>query len=221
MLQRPSVPLFLQFKLSHKMVRRSAMEIRSGHFKTTPFFRMHIWSRTKSRQQALLMDLEDAGMDVYYVAPAFFSDVEFNNAFQTHTVNAKSIFVRPSVIGRLTDDEEHWVAFNKSLKPYVCSTPKPSEQKVDFANVTRNIEKKLERRSAILTSDRVGQLLSTLVSIVTKDDSVDGRVFGGIQSTSEQLGQPRNEGIGAALQKVAYIARTFLSCELLVASPRQ
>lgn len=218
MLQRPSIPLFLQFKLSHKMVRRSAQEIVSGHLKTTPFFRMHIWSRAKSRQQELLMDLEDAGEQVYYVAPAFFSDTELNSAYLNHMVNARSIFVRPSLIGRLTDNEEHWVAFDTTLTPFVCSVPKRSNQKVDFDSFSLRVLKRVVRSPNTLSIKRASQLLDTVLSVAMKDPSVDRKLFQQIQSASEQRITTLGNNVVLVLQQVAYIARTFLGCELLVVS---
>lgn len=71
-LDRPGLPLFLQFKLSDRMVRNNAKEIRDGVFPRNSFFyRMHLRCGQSSTQHHLLLNLEDQGEEVYYVAPAF------------------------------------------------------------------------------------------------------------------------------------------------------
>jgi len=63
--------LFLQFKLTDRMERASAREVREGVL-TTPLFRMHLRSSARSDQHQLLLDLETAGNAVAYVAATFF-----------------------------------------------------------------------------------------------------------------------------------------------------
>lgn len=121
----PGLPVFLQFKRSDSMVRRSAWESRL--FATLPFFRMHLRSRRHSRQHELLLDLESHGNVVLYAAPGFTTPLELSGAFTSDTVVSQSIFVRPSAIGPLRDDNLHHVAFQLPAPAYFCSEPKPIE----------------------------------------------------------------------------------------------
>jgi hypothetical protein len=46
-LYRPGAPLFVQFKLADRMVRRNAAEVKAGWL-TIPFNRMHLRARKRS-----------------------------------------------------------------------------------------------------------------------------------------------------------------------------
>jgi hypothetical protein len=122
----PGLPVYLQFKRAARMVRRSAQE--AGVFKSLPFFRMYLHPRDQSDQHHLLLDLESEGNVVTYAAPGFSEADELNEAYSIDRVVARSIFVRPSAIGPLTDDERHWVAFQTEPPLAVrCSEPHPIE----------------------------------------------------------------------------------------------
>jgi hypothetical protein len=100
MLQRPGLPLFLQFKLSDCMIRSSAQEVQDGLF-NVPYYRMHIRPARHSEQHEMLLDLESRGNEVYYLAPAFHTPEELNDSYLTHQVRARSLWLRPSIIGPL------------------------------------------------------------------------------------------------------------------------
>lgn len=125
LLERGGVPLFIQFKLSHCMVRASAEEVRHGVL-FPPFYRMHLFPRTESRQHGLLLDLENQGNAVFYGAPEFHQQHEFNAAYLTRRVEQRSWFFRPVDIGPLLDDGPHHVAFRAGEDHgWFCSTPTP------------------------------------------------------------------------------------------------
>ena len=109
-LNLPVSPLFLQFKLSDCMVRDTAYEAQMGLL-ATPFYKMHLQRGDKSRQHKLLLDLEAIGNAVYYVAPAFHLEEEFNRAYMRRSILTDSVMIPPSQIGPLTDDENHHIAF--------------------------------------------------------------------------------------------------------------
>src|SRR5690349_10920803 len=61
--------LFLQFKLTDVLTRRSARETREGLLEP-PFSRFWLHRRDRSSQHQLLIDLEQQpGSQVYYIAP--------------------------------------------------------------------------------------------------------------------------------------------------------
>ena len=94
----PGLPLFLQFKLSDCMVRESAYEA-GENILTTPFYRMHLRPQNRSRQHKLLLDLEATGNAVYYIAPAFHREEEFNQAYTNRSILTDSVMISPSHIG--------------------------------------------------------------------------------------------------------------------------
>jgi hypothetical protein len=125
-LKLPTIPVYLQFKRSHRMVRRSAKE--EKYFPKMPFYRMYLHRRHHSDQHKLLLDLEKKGNLVRYAAPGFTNSSELNDAYSADRVASVSLFVRPSKIGALKDDNSHWVAFQTAPRmAYFCSDPRPVE----------------------------------------------------------------------------------------------
>lgn len=126
-LDRPGAPLYLQFKRSECMTRRSAREYRSilnqGSQLPVPFYRFPITESEKSDQHELLLALDTAPNLVFYAAPRFHRLSEINNAWQIGAVASRSSFVSPSEIGSL-DDERHTVAF-AGAGSWLCSDPRP------------------------------------------------------------------------------------------------
>lgn len=126
-LDRPGAPLYLQFKRSEFMTRRSAKEFRSvrdqGGVLAIPFYRFAITEAAKSDQHELLLALDTSPNHVFYVAPRFHRVSEINEAWSATAVAARSVFVSPTEIGSL-DDERHAVAFDPSGS-WICSDPRP------------------------------------------------------------------------------------------------
>ena len=148
MLQRPGLPLFLQFKLSDCMVRNSAQEVKDGIF-TTPFYRMHIRPTRHSEQHQMLLDLENDGNEVYYSAPAFHTPGQLNDAYLTHHVGDRSLWLRPSLIGVLPDGRDHRVAFTIPGNRHFYSKARPLDSKGDFDEFTRHIQGAYRQRAEL------------------------------------------------------------------------
>lgn len=122
-LELPAVALYLQFKRSERMTRRSAKERKAiGPGLYVPYHRFHVTEAKKSNQHDMLLQLDDGNSLVFYAAPRFHTLQEINWAWEHNAVSAQSIFVAPSVIGTL-DDDSHSVAFD-SIDTFVCSEPK-------------------------------------------------------------------------------------------------
>ena len=123
-LDRPGVPLYIQFKRSNVMTRRSADEIKNLALPLDlPFHRFYITERNRSLQHASLVALDDGVNEVYYAAPRFHTLAGINSAWASKTVMQRSIFIRPSQIGPINDDLQHRVSFDDSVT-YFCSEPK-------------------------------------------------------------------------------------------------
>jgi hypothetical protein len=126
MLDMPGVPLYLQFKRSFRMTRRSAKEIKKHKKRLSiPFHRFHITDAGTSAQHTMLLELDDGKNNVFYAAPRFDSIDEINAAWVAKEVAERSIYVRPQEIGVL-DDELHHVAFDAN-RTFICSEPKEIE----------------------------------------------------------------------------------------------
>ena len=129
-LDLPGFPLFLQFKLSDCMVRSRVYETQQGLL-TTPFFRMHLRPLKRSRQHQLLLDWEATGKAVYYVAPAFFKEPDFNLAYTSGSILRKSVMISPAAIGRLPSKENHHISFKNVQQGFGYRLSR-SEQKVEI-----------------------------------------------------------------------------------------
>ncbi len=111
-LEAPGLPLFLQFKRSDHLSRRTAREIKAGAPLTVPFYRFEITGRSQSEQHDMLVGLDVDPNVVLYAAPLFHRKAEFDDAFLRHVVRQRSFYVRPRDIGVLADDDAHRLSFD-------------------------------------------------------------------------------------------------------------
>jgi hypothetical protein len=207
----PGAPLFLQFKLSHRMVRASAIEERQGVLHT-PFYRMHLRPTKHSQQHPMLLALEKSGADVYYAAPYFHTPAELNAAYASNDVRNQSIFIRPSEIGALPDQHEHHVAFKRRRPIYICSN-QPREVRESAENL--RFDKRLEEAFAGSkplepNTDSIASWADRLQQIV-----VDHRPY--MSWISDQsLSAVSNR---TPLQRFAYLAQMFFGCNVVLIAP--
>jgi hypothetical protein len=115
------VLLFLQFKLSEYMIGAAAAE---ADVIGVPYYRFSLMPTWQSAQHALLFDLEGSGEEVYYAAPEFWTQEQFNAAFLAPSVAANSIFVAPSWIGQVNDEVSHRVVFNQHAAHFLSEPRK-------------------------------------------------------------------------------------------------
>jgi hypothetical protein len=112
LLERSGMPMFLQFKLSDCMKGPRAMEAKRGDF-APPFFRFHLRCGKDMNQHSLLVELNNRGENVRYIAPAFYLSDDLNEAYRTNTVVDQSIQIAPNQIGNLPVGRHH-VTFSRS-----------------------------------------------------------------------------------------------------------
>jgi hypothetical protein len=201
----PGIPLFLQFKLSDCMVRGYADEAKRG-FLSVPFYRMHLRPLSKSKQHQLLLDLETRGERVYYIAPAFHTEDEFNQAYQKRMVITRSVCIRPKNIGTL-DTSEHYVSFqNSGVKfGYLFSE---SEGRIAI----EHWEDVLNQARAILETTQP-VLRSTILAIQERMIAILDRRLERRINWDEFLGLRRDEN---PVRTVASISQIFFDCTLFI-----
>jgi hypothetical protein len=89
-----------------------------------PHYRMHLRPLKHSDQHDLLRALESTGKKVYYAAPEFHASTDLNDAYLKNEMILRTAFFRPNAIGKLPDDDEHFVCFRAgSTFGYICSEP--------------------------------------------------------------------------------------------------
>jgi len=207
MLKKPGIPLFLQFKLSDYMSRRSAYEYQRGWF-SPPFYRMHIRPARFSDQHEMLLDLEKAGNEVYYSAPAFHEPWELNQAYLGHNVKSRSIWLRPSWIGPLPDDDDHHVVFQHPGNKRFCSTSRPIEHKADFDSFTEKIIHSLKERGAFaLTNQYLIDVSEQLTEISRKRSDIPTKIY---ESTRKETNS------WSAIKRIAFYSSMFLGAQLFI-----
>ncbi|WP_154222307.1 hypothetical protein [Marinicella rhabdoformis] len=144
-LDKGGIPLFLQFKLSDYLKTKSALEYKKGKI-SLPYYRMHIRSKKYSRQHELLLKLERDGNEVYYSAPGFHEPGELNDAYLKQKVKNRSLWVKPTYIGDITDNKEHCVVFKLPKPHYFCSEPKEIKKDLSFESFQNEIYSAFEER---------------------------------------------------------------------------
>lgn len=118
------VPLFIQFKRSEVMRRKSCREYKDKNTNfQPPIFRMHLHCSHKFRQHFLMQDLESKGSVAVYCTSA----VEDKNALDAHYSDGKtfdaSTFFRPLEINLPSLDVSHHVSFCRgSTRAWVYSS---------------------------------------------------------------------------------------------------
>jgi hypothetical protein len=211
-LDRPGIPLFLQFKLCDYMTRRSCREARDGSF-NVPCYRMHLRSARVSRQHEMLLDLELSGQEVYYSAPMFHEPEELNAAFLASAVRVRSVWIRPSEIGPLPDERDHHVSFEPGSPWTLFSEPVRLKTKRDFKEVTDSLRRQVQERGRTsLTRESLEQLAEEITAIADKRREIHVRQKGVTREVAR---------MAAPLQRVAYYASVFLESQLFVIHLRQ
>ncbi len=206
-------PLFLQFKLSDKMVRHSAKEAQDGHL-TIPFFRMHLRPTNHSQQHPMLHELESSGVSVYYAAPLFHTPAELNDAYINSTVIPRSAFFRPSEIGDLPDGGNHHLSFKEGYPVYLFSdAPTVIRENTDWSDMFfRELSDGLNRFDKISPEDEsVRAWIERLIKIVERNRGH----FGWYSSATASALRSRHPA-----NALVYLARTFFGCNIIVVSRR-
>ena len=132
LLSKKGKALYLQFKLSDWMKARSAREYKiPGHSLSLPYYRFEITSERISEQHSLLLSLEDKQPLTFYAAPAFYLKEDINTYWSSDSVTRNSVFVKPSSIGALPDNNPHRVCFDATSmakkQAYLFSEPQEIE----------------------------------------------------------------------------------------------
>jgi len=213
LIQRRGVPLFLQFKLSECMVRSTALEVKQGKL-TPPFYRMH-FRPPPSDQHELLLRLESSGEQVYYIAPMFHTEEEFDVAYLSGNILKRLIFLRPSAIGTIPDSRRHHVAFQDRAQWWFCSDPKEGHEPTDEETMERALRRAVrEDGRGARTRESWEQLAGKLVSLVAE---VTGRSEG---MAAQRLWELDLVAVAAPqmhpVERVSYLARAFLEAECMV-----
>lgn len=210
----PGIPLFLQFKLVHQMVRGNANEAKNGEF-TPPFYRMHLRPRHISDQHESLLSLEQAGNDVFYVAPCFHTTMALNAAYGQRQVWNRSFRIRPSLIGSLADDKSHHVTFQQPDGNWRFYSDGPSSREgraPSTEEIVAEFQKRIVDRGKRTLREQIEHLDVSLLGIV--------RARNEKRNEHERIDMRELGDKIDPLRRVAYIARQFFDCQMLFVTIR-
>lgn len=204
--QLNGVPLFLQFKLSDYLERQNAKEAGSMGL---PYYRMHIRSARHSDQHAMLLDLENTGEQVFYAAPMFHKPEELNEAYLNRQVFQRSLLIKPSTIGSIRDLEEHYVAFNDAQNVLVCSKPREIEMgQVGFKFFAHSVKSQIKTGKRKTNSEnQMADLRDQMIRIIDRSKQ---------KGFWDKVEINQLQGNRSPIEQTAYLARTFIGCEMLV-----
>ncbi|MBI5711833.1 MAG: hypothetical protein HZC38_00180 [Chloroflexi bacterium] len=203
------LPLFVQFKLSNYMKSRKAIEFEQGLFGAS-FYRMYLRPLRHSNQHELLLDLENAGNEVYYAAPAFHEAAELNDAYVNQEVMTRSVFIRPSEIGTLPDRDEHYVAFQLTGDAYRLSKNSVPVQVLTSEILGKHLSVEF-RQKGPYTDDSFVYLSQIMIGIVKER-------FRSHDLTNLDFDIIFNL---RPIQRVAYLSRMFFGCEMFTIREKQ
>jgi hypothetical protein len=195
-------PIFIQFKASDYLKRRNAGE---SKLVGLPYFRFTIHRKSQSQQQELLMGLERKGQLVFYATPKIHEAVNLNSAFFDRQIVAGSLFVPPSEIAELPDNENYRVVFSgRHERVYLCPGGRQLEGALHGENFAAKMQELLaQRRPERLDEAFYLHLATDMLSLV----SPNRRIF-------DELS--RGKLAMSAATFADYLAKTLFDAELLI-----
>ncbi len=202
----PGFMVFLQFKLCDAMVRYSAKETKETPPLAPPILRMHVRPGKRSRQHAMLLQLEAAGEIVYYVAPRFWTEADFNRHYLANAIIANSVFIPPGDIGVL-DDEDHHISFAQNgADALLYSKPRRLPRPLlDGFSVLAH----LRDRARLVTPDAALRTVERMTS-AARAARAPRSVLASIERTANL----------PPLQRLGFVSRAVFEVEPLVILPR-
>lgn len=135
------LPLFVQFRLADCL--KTSRATQWGSY-SAPFFRISIQERTRSNQYSLLRTLSTTEPDVYYAGPAFYRQIEFNQAFVSNQILNESRFIPLRDLPDLDSDQEHHITYGRGIRGFRWHPPDsvPSQAPISGANWLERIKTK-------------------------------------------------------------------------------
>ena len=203
-------PVFLQFKLSDRLERTTAKEHQSGLL-SVPYYRMHLRPLKHSDQHQLLLDLESTGEAVFYIAPEFHLPAELNNFYLSRQVIGNSAAFKPSDIGPLPSNDEHYVVFERAVSfGYRCSDNPKQVARTNLSDGLRAAIPEMEPRD--IRREDIVELSSKMLDVIDRRSSINvhlAEVFD--RSSARRILAERDP-----LEAIGYMALNFFGCELVI-----
>ena len=204
--------IFIQFKLSDYLERTNAKEHRDGVL-SVPYYRMHIRPIKHSDQHNLLLELENSGETVFYIAPEFHLPRELNEFYLNSSVVQNSAAFSPGVIGPMPDDEEHYLVFKRGTsEAYRCSDNRKPVRKSPLNEGLISLLNQRDVKHIDFNDRYFNTLVDNMLSVLRESEERLKRYKKSIDINGiERIVQNRNP-----VDAIGYMARTFYDSELLI-----
>lgn len=216
-LDRPGVPLFLQFKRAECMTKSNAREIQKGARLYTPFYRFSIMDAAISDQHRLLRQLDNGVNEVYYAAPRFHKISEINAAWTTNSVASRSIFVSPNAIGRLSAGA-HSISYD-GRRIYRCSEPTEIES-LNSGGLLEKLKTQLEQVDQPL-GDSLSAMIDSTMAIAESEHAIEQEDSLEIDESASAAGRTSRilSPDEQRLRKLSDLAAKVFGTQLIIVQP--
>jgi hypothetical protein len=174
---------------------------------------MHLRPTKHSDQHNLLLDLEAQGESVFYIAPEFHLPLELNDYYLKKTVIANSAAFAPSDIGKLPDDDEHYVVFERGQSiGYRCSSEPIEIRKTSLTEGFSTLLKSRDVQTRQLGADGLRSIAERMIEVISRGEER----WPGRERTRDIDGLRRVISNRTPVQALGYITRTFFDAELVI-----
>jgi hypothetical protein len=205
-------PLFLQFKLAAymKTARAKQWATYGG-----PYFRVSVPRRTRSNQHNLLRKLSEAEPEVYYAAPAFYRQIEFNQAFVNDEILAQSSFIPLRHLPDLADDQEHCITYCHGIPGFAWHSGGERAAQAAISGKAWLLHlRAVLSKPRLLGRDYFVGLRGLLIRLL-REQTLQPDLF------LDQLALDRQDVAAATLfRDLRYLLTTYFGVEALVLQPR-
>lgn len=212
-LNTPGVLTYLQFKLSDYMCGPTAAE--RDLFPSREYYRFHIRNDVTASgmaQHELLIQLDRPGNEVYYIAPGFYYEPDWQRLYRCRQVVQNSILFSPAELGPVDNSEDHVVAFETADAGFGWLCSEPIRREATAGKEALRHLKNVARRAEPITTDRLAgevQKLADTLEISPPDPvAVPPHI-----SDDLRWGREAIQAMQLATQ-LASMARSHLDCTL-------
>jgi hypothetical protein len=175
---------------------------------------MHLRPQLISDQHQSLVSLEQAGNDVFYVAPGFHTAMDLNINYAQRRVWDRSFRINPSLIGPLPDDQSHHVTFQQPSGTWRFYSDEPSKEghAPETGEIAGSLQRRIAERGKRSLREQIEELDTSLQAIVKSRN---------VERNERERVDIRELGDHVdPLRRVAYIARQFFDCQMLFVTLR-
>jgi hypothetical protein len=205
-------PIFLQFKLADYLKTRRAKQWPAYG---VPYFRVTVRRRIHSSQHNLLRALSEAESEVYYAAPAFYRQTEFNQAFVSNEILSESAFIPLRDLPDLADDEQHYITYCRGVPGFRWHSAER-----EYSDIPVSGDAWLDHLRRLLSDPRrLGRdyflRLRSLLVILLREHALQLDIFLDNLAVDEEDMDPTT-----VFRDLRYLLVTYFGVETLILQPR-